>query len=244
MGHNNYLSRSSLRHVSCRSVSVSGSSIGSMSRKHASLKLNKTTPPPGPGHVSGMGRSLRRRSRECSVRVAVDGNSNSSSSPAGGAGGGTSTTTSSSSSSSAAACEKYFEDDTRPIVLFDGVCMLCNGGVDMMLRFDTNANARFAALQSEAGQSLLTRAGRAPDDISSIVLCESDGTSHVKSDAILRIAQLMDIPFRIIAPLGFLFPSGFRDGVYDVISENRYKFFGSAEACRFRDPDFNSRFVE
>jgi len=179
------------------------------------------------------------------VRVAVDGNSNSSSSPAGGAGGGTSTTTSSSSSSSsAAACDKYFEDDARPIVLFDGVCMLCNGGVDMMLRFDTNANARFAALQSEAGQNLLTRAGRAPDDISSIVLCESDGTSHVKSDAILRIAQLMDIPFRIIAPLGFLFPSGFRDGVYDVISENRYNFFGSAEACRFRDPDFNSRFVE
>ena len=185
---------------------------------------------------------MRRRSRECSVRVAVDGNSNSSSSPAG-AGGGTSTTTSSSSSSSAA-CDKYFDDDTRPIVLFDGVCMLCNGGVDMMLRFDTNANARFAALQSEAGQNLLTRAGRAPDDISSIVLCESDGTSHVKSDAILRIAQLMDIPFRIIAPLGFLFPSGFRDGVYDVISENRYNFFGSAEACRFRDPDFNSRFVE
>jgi len=246
MGHNNYLSsRSSLRHVSCRSFSVSGSSIGSLSRKHEILKLNNTTPPPGhvSGHVSGMGRSLRRRSRECSARVAVDGNSNSSSSPAGGAGGGTSTTTSS-SSSSAAACDKYFEDDTRPIVLFDGVCMLCNGGVDMMLRFDTNANARFAALQSEAGQSLLTRAGRAPDDISSIVLCESDGTSHVKSDAILRIAQLMDIPFRIIAPLGFLFPSGFRDGVYDVISENRYKFFGSAEACRFRDPDFNSRFVE
>ena len=243
MGHNNYLSsRSSLRHVSCRSFSVSGSSV-SMSRKHASLKLGKTTPPPPMGHVSGMGRSLRRRSRECSARVAVDGNSNSSSSPAGGAGGGTSTTTSS-SSSSAAACDKYFEDDTRPIVLFDGVCMLCNGGVDMMLRFDTNANARFAALQSEAGQNLLTRAGRAPDDISSIVLCESDGTSHVKSDAILRIAQLMDIPFRIIAPLGFLFPSGFRDGVYDVISENRYKFFGSAEACRFRDPDFNSRFVE
>jgi len=196
-------------------------------------------------HQTDMGslrRSLRRRSRECSVRVAVDGNSNSSSSPAG-AGGGTSTTTSSSSSSSSA-CDKYFEDDTRPIVLFDGVCMLCNGGVDMMLRFDTNANARFAALQSEAGQNLLTRAGRAPDDISSIVLCESDGTSHVKSDAILRIAQLMDIPFRIIAPLGFLFPSGFRDGVYDVISENRYNFFGSAEACRFRDPDFNSRFVE
>merc|ERR1712216_742850 len=59
------------------------------------------------------------------------------------------------------------------------------------------------------GQNLLTRAGRAPDDISSIVLCESDGTSHVKSDAILRIAQLMDIPFRIIRHSGSSFLQGF-----------------------------------
>ena len=112
-------------------------------------------------HQTDMGslrRSLRRRSRECSVRVAVDGNSNSSSSPAG-AGGGTSTTTSSSSSSSAA-CDKYFDDDTRPIVLFDGVCMLCIWCVQLLksiLNAEGLTQCAFVSLRSDSAAADLHR---------------------------------------------------------------------------------------
>ena len=144
-----------------------------------------------------------------------------------------------------AATRAFFDGaDDRPIVLFDGECMLCNGGVDFMLNFDTEGRARFAALQSSAGRDLLVRAGRQPDDISSIVLVESDTTAHVKSDAILRIARLLDAPLPVLAPLGFLVPQGVRDGFYDWVSENRYSFFGKSENCRLRDANFNDRFLE
>ena len=65
---------------------------------------------------------------------------------------------------------QYFRDDSRPVILFDGVCNLCNGGVNFILDWDKQAVYRLAALQSIAGRELLRRAGRSPDDLSSIVL--------------------------------------------------------------------------
>ena len=71
---------------------------------------------------------------------------------------------------------QHFRDgDSRPVILFDGVCNLCNGGVNFMLYFDTGAVHRMAALQSNAGRELLPCCGRRPDDISSIVLVEPGG---------------------------------------------------------------------
>ncbi|KAE7997336.1 hypothetical protein FH972_001980 [Carpinus fangiana] len=72
------------------------------------------------------------------------------------------------------ATSSFFEQDTRPIMLFDGVCNLCNGGVRFVRGNDRNGSIRFEALQSEAGKNLLMRSGRAPDDISSVVLVEKD----------------------------------------------------------------------
>lgn len=83
------------------------------------------------------------------------------------------TRASSSTSASASGADdgdEYFATDKRPIILFDGVCNLCNGGVNLALDLDPPGNLRFAALQSDAGRSLLKRAGRDPNDISSIVL--------------------------------------------------------------------------
>ncbi|KAL6134340.1 hypothetical protein ACLB2K_066572 [Fragaria x ananassa] len=74
------------------------------------------------------------------------------------------------------ATSSIFEDDTRPIMLFDGVCNLCNGGVKFVRDNDRNRRIRFEALQSEAGRKLLQRSGRAPDDI--LVLCWLKGTDH------------------------------------------------------------------
>ncbi|CAH9141448.1 unnamed protein product [Cuscuta epithymum] len=72
------------------------------------------------------------------------------------------------------ATAEFFEEDTRPIMLFDGVCNLCNGGVKFVRGNDSRRRIRFEALQSEAGKKLLRRSGRAPDDISSVVLVEKE----------------------------------------------------------------------
>lgn len=136
----------------------------------------------------------------------------------------------------------YFETDERPIILFDGVCNLCNGGVNFMLDWDREGRARFAALQSPAGQALLQRSGRSPYDISSIVLVENT-TSYIKSEAILRIARLLDVPFPFLAGLGMLVPLQLRDPLYDVVATNRYKLFGSTSECRLSDARFEERFV-
>eukprot|EP00262_Sarcandra_glabra_P004896 TRINITY_DN16124_c0_g1_i1.p1 TRINITY_DN16124_c0_g1~~TRINITY_DN16124_c0_g1_i1.p1 ORF type:complete len:142 (-),score=6.86 TRINITY_DN16124_c0_g1_i1:300-725(-) len=74
----------------------------------------------------------------------------------------------------AEATSNFFEQDTRPIMLFDGVCNLCNGGVRFVRDNDRERKIRFEALQSESGKKLLQRSGRLPDDISSVVLVEKD----------------------------------------------------------------------
>lgn len=78
-------------------------------------------------------------------------------------------------SEQASVVDDYFAADKRPIILFDGVCNLCNGGVNLALDLDPPGNLRFAALQSPAGRRLLARAGRDPSDISSIVLVVGKG---------------------------------------------------------------------
>ena len=138
----------------------------------------------------------------------------------------------------------FFASDTRPILLFDGVCNLCNGGVNLALDQDAGGKLRFAALQSPAGRALLRRAGRDPDDISSIVLVEKDA-AYVKSDAVLRIATYLDNPLLPVAgTIGPMFPRFFRDAVYDVVADNRYEILGMKDECRLSDDRFDDRFVE
>ncbi|CAI5537538.1 unnamed protein product [Closterium sp. Naga37s-1] len=111
----------------------------------------------------------------------------------------------------------HFATDDRPIVLYDGVCNMCNGGVNFALDAYPQGRLRFAALQSEAGRSLLARSGRSPEDISSIVLVERDG-AYIKSDAVLRIARLLDLPYPPLAFLASLAPKPLRDVVEQDIS--------------------------
>ncbi|KAK6124923.1 hypothetical protein DH2020_041334 [Rehmannia glutinosa] len=124
----------------------------------------------------------------------------------------------------------YFEQDSRPIMLFDGVCNLCNGGVKFVRDNDRQRNIRFEALQSEAGKKLLQRSGRAPDDISSVVLVEKD-RSYIKSEAVLKIMEYIDLPFPHLAFFLQIVPLFVRDFVYENIADNRYNFFGRSDSC-------------
>ncbi|KAL4195201.1 hypothetical protein AMTRI_Chr05g72190 [Amborella trichopoda] len=128
------------------------------------------------------------------------------------------------------ATSHLFSDDMRPIMLFDGVCNLCNGGVRFVREFDRSGKMRFEALQSESGRKLLQRSGRSPDDISSVVLVEKD-RSYIKSEAVLRIMEYMDVPFPQMALFLQLMPLFMRDAVYDNIANNRYTIFGQSDSC-------------
>ncbi|XP_050383695.1 DCC family protein At1g52590, chloroplastic [Argentina anserina] len=128
------------------------------------------------------------------------------------------------------ATSTFFEHDTRPIMLFDGVCNLCNGGVKFVRDNDRNRRMRFEALQSEAGRKLLQRSGRAPDDISSVVLVEKD-RSFIKSEAVVKIMEHIDLPFPQLAFFVQFVPLFIRDFVYDNVANNRYTIFGRSESC-------------
>ncbi|XP_058780482.1 DCC family protein At1g52590, chloroplastic [Vicia villosa] len=128
------------------------------------------------------------------------------------------------------ATSSFFEQDKRPIMLFDGVCNLCNGGVKFVRDNDRNKTIRYEALQSEAGKMLLRRSGRAPDDISSVVLVENN-RSYIKSEAVLKIMEYIDLPFPQLAILLHFMPLFVRDFVYDNVANNRYTVFGRSESC-------------
>ncbi|KAK6795506.1 hypothetical protein RDI58_008959 [Solanum bulbocastanum] len=191
----------------------------------------------------------------------------------------------------------FFELDNRPIMLFDGVCNLCNGGVKFVRDNDNKRRIRYEALQSEAGKNLLRRSGRAPDDISSVVLVEKDRyavcslgkkggwgkegskgpdflhigvpfsqlrlqfifqlqfkccpddtnvvaiiagvtsdhcfhfRSYVKSEAVLKIMEYINLPFPQLAFFLQLVPLFIRDFAYDNVANNRYALFGRSESC-------------
>ncbi|CAK8535680.1 unnamed protein product [Lathyrus sativus] len=128
------------------------------------------------------------------------------------------------------ATSSFFEQDKRPIMLFDGVCNLCNGGVKFVRDNDRNKTIRYEALQSEAGKMLLRRSGRAPHDISSVVLVENN-RSYIKSEAVLKIMEYIDLPFPQLAFLLHFMPLFVRDFVYDNVANNRYTVFGRSESC-------------
>lgn len=138
--------------------------------------------------------------------------------------------------------DSLFATDDRPIILFDGICNLCNGGVNFVLDWDSAGQLRFAALQSPAGRELLRRAGRAPDDISSIVLVEAGG-AYVRSEAVLRIGWRLGLPLPALATLAAFFPAGLRNAAYDQVAANRYNLFGRTDSCRLSDPRFEERFI-
>lgn len=131
--------------------------------------------------------------------------------------------------------------EAGPIILFDGVCNLCNRAVDFVIARDPRGIFRFASLQSEAAKPLLARCGMAADSLESIVLVEDDAC-HVRSAAALRIARRLTWPWPALYALVVL-PRPLRDAVYDWFARHRYRVFGRRQACRLPTPDLAARFL-
>lgn len=132
----------------------------------------------------------------------------------------------------------------HPVVLFDGVCNLCNRAVVWLLERDDEARLRFASLQSGAARELLQQSGVAdprtlPD---SIVLVDHDRV-HLRSTAALRIAGMLGFPYSLLR-LALVVPRPLRDGVYNFIARHRYRWFGRRDVCMRPRPEWASRFLD
>lgn len=137
--------------------------------------------------------------------------------------------------------ERLLEEIDRPVLLFDGVCNLCNGVVRFVVRFDAEAEFLFAPLQSDVGQALLERHGLPTDDFDSFVLVEN-GEYATKSTAALRVVRRLDGPWPLAAPLISL-PESLRNRVYDLVADYRYRLFGKKDECPVPEPEIRERFA-
>lgn len=131
--------------------------------------------------------------------------------------------------------------DTRPILLFDGICNLCNGLVKFILKRDKRAAFRFAPLQSESGRAYLEVFGLDPDAFPSVVLIEGD-RCRLRSEAALRIGFLLGWPYKALYAF-ILVPGFLRDLAYEAVARNRYRLLGKRDTCMIPTPEIRSRFL-
>ncbi|MBT8400047.1 MAG: thiol-disulfide oxidoreductase DCC family protein [Rhodothermia bacterium] len=129
-----------------------------------------------------------------------------------------------------------------PILLFDGVCNLCNSSVDFIVRHDPDGVVKFASLQSRTGRRLLKMAGLPTDYDASLVLVEGARFS-TSSDAALRVARYLTAPWSWAAVFQVV-PRIIRDAVYRWVSRNRYNWFGKRDTCRIPTPEERERFID
>ncbi|WP_310991912.1 thiol-disulfide oxidoreductase DCC family protein [Aequorivita marina] len=127
------------------------------------------------------------------------------------------------------------------IVLFDGVCNLCNGAVNFVIKRDKKQVFKFAALQSEVGRELASKFKLDTSKMDSIILIDGD-KHYKKSSAALHIAKHLGGTYPLL--FGFMIiPKFIRNAVYDYIAKNRYKWFGKKDACMIPTEELKGRFL-
>jgi predicted DCC family thiol-disulfide oxidoreductase YuxK len=130
----------------------------------------------------------------------------------------------------------------NPVVLFDGVCNLCNTVVDFIISHDRWRQFRFASLQSAAGQELAGGCEQPEEALGTMVLLEA-GRCYTRSTAALRILRRLRFPWRAVYGL-IVVPPGWRDAVYEVIARHRYRWFGQRRQCRVPTAEERALFLE
>lgn len=139
---------------------------------------------------------------------------------------------------------KLFDGDTRPVVLFDGVCNMCNGAVDVALDRDPNGKLRYSALQSDIGRRLLVFCGREADDLSSMLVVQPDGKCLSQSDAALFVGRQLDGPLQGASEVACrILPKAVRDVAYGALAANRYRVLGQRQDVRVGKDGRDDRFI-
>jgi predicted DCC family thiol-disulfide oxidoreductase YuxK len=128
------------------------------------------------------------------------------------------------------------------IILFDGVCNLCNGFVQFVIARDKKNKFKFGSLQSEGAKKILEPFIFPLDELKTIVLLEN-GKIYLRSRAVLRITSQLSGAWKLSSLL-YIFPSFISDAVYNLISKYRYRFFGKRESCMIPTPEMKTKFIE
>ncbi len=129
----------------------------------------------------------------------------------------------------------------HPIILFDGICNYCNAMVNFIIGQDKKKVFRFAALQSEAGQKLLDQYGQQKNNFDSFILIDK-GKVYKSSTAGLILYNKLPWYWKW-TQVFWIFPKFIRDGVYNIIAKNRYKWFGKRDECMLPAPEVRERFL-
>ncbi|RZT21302.1 MULTISPECIES: thiol-disulfide oxidoreductase DCC family protein [Fictibacillus] len=134
------------------------------------------------------------------------------------------------------------EREYQPVLLFDGVCNLCNSSVQFILKNEKNQNLKFAAIQSEAGEKLLTHFKIDPNETNSVILISGDQV-YTASDAVLKVTHHLKFPYSIGKILAVV-PKVIRNFFYKKVAQNRYNWFGKRESCMIPTPELRKRFLK
>lgn len=126
------------------------------------------------------------------------------------------------------------------IILFDGVCNFCNGSVNFLIKRDSKGIFKYAPLQSEIGQNIIAKYN-IPETVDSIILLKENNI-YIKSNAVIEIIKELKWYWKMLIIVKIL-PKKFRDLLYDVIANNRYKWFGKMDSCMIPDENVKSRFI-
>lgn len=127
------------------------------------------------------------------------------------------------------------------IILYDGICVLCNGLVRFVVRHDPNAYFAFAQLQTRTGEEIRKRCGNFSTFPDSIVLLE-DGQCYWQSEAVFRILQRLSVPWNMVSVLRIL-PRQISDAIYRLVARSRYRIFGRYDECSVPPPSVRERLI-
>jgi predicted DCC family thiol-disulfide oxidoreductase YuxK len=130
----------------------------------------------------------------------------------------------------------------HPIILFDGVCNFCNAIINFIIRQDTKKVFRFATLQSEAGKRILLQYGFPEDYCKTFLLIDGEKV-YKSSTAVLKLYGMLPWYWKW-TQIFWIVPRFIRDGVYEFISDNRYRWFGKREHCMVPTADTKERFLK
>lgn len=129
----------------------------------------------------------------------------------------------------------------KPILLFDGVCNLCNGLVKFIIKRDRKAKIRFSPLQSSAGKEILARHGVSGEPAKSVVFSEGE-RYYLRSSAVLHLLKALGGGWKLFYAF-IIIPPFIRDFMYDVIARNRYRIFGHTLSCMVPGENIKDRFL-
>jgi len=132
--------------------------------------------------------------------------------------------------------------ENKSIIIFDGVCNLCNASVNFVIKNDKKEQFLFASFQSDAAKEILLHFNLKNLNGGTVILVEGQKV-YEKSTAVLKIAKRLDGPFKAFYAF-FIVPKIFRDWVYDFIAKNRYRWFGKRESCMMPSPELKNRFLD